>query len=50
MINTVLVEDNLYVQKVLKSMIESDERFSLTATFTDAFEAGKLCVNFLMDF
>lgn len=43
MINTVLVEDNLYVQKVLKSMIESDERFSLTATFTDAFEAEKLC-------
>ena len=43
MINTVLVEDNLYVQKVLKSMIGSDERFSLTATFTDAFEAEKLC-------
>lgn len=44
MINTVLVEDNLYVQKVLKAMIESDERFRLTATFTDAFEAEKLCV------
>lgn len=43
MINTVLVEDNLYVQKVLKTMIESDERFNLTATFTDAFEAEKLC-------
>lgn len=43
MINTVLVEDNLYVQKVLKAMIESDERFKLTATFTDAFEAEKLC-------
>ena len=43
MINTVLVEDNLYVQKVLKAMIESDERFRLTATFTDAFEAEKLC-------
>lgn len=43
MINTVLVEDNLYVQKVLKAMIESDERFNLTATFTDAFEAEKLC-------
>lgn len=43
MINTVLVEDNLYVQKVLKTMIESDERFRLTVTFTDAFEAEKLC-------
>ena len=43
MINTILVEDNLYVQKVLKAMIESDERFRLTATFTDAFEAEKLC-------
>ena len=43
MINTVLVEDNLYVQKVLTTMIESDERFRLTATFTDAFEAEKLC-------
>ena len=43
MINTVLVEDNLYVQKVPKAMIESDERFNLTATFTDAFEAEKLC-------
>lgn len=43
MINTILVEDNLYVQKVLKTMIESDERFNLTATFTDAFEAEKLC-------
>ena len=43
MINTVLVEDNLYVQKVLKAMIESDERFRLTATFNDAFEAEKLC-------
>ena len=45
MINTVLVEDNLYVQKVLKAMIEGDERFRLTATFTDAFEAEKLCAN-----
>ena len=43
MINTVLVEDNLYVQKVLKAMLESDERFRLTATVTDAFEAEKLC-------
>lgn len=43
MINTVLVEDSLYVQKVLITMIESDERFNLTATFTDAFEAEKLC-------
>ena len=37
MIHTVLVEDNLYVQKVLKTMIESDERFNITANFTDAF-------------
>ena len=49
MINTVLVEDNLYVQKVLKAMIESDERFNLTATFTDAFEAEKLCANGKID-
>lgn len=49
MINTVLVEDNVYVQKVLKSMIESDERFRLTATFNDAFEAEKLCARGMID-
>lgn len=45
MINTVLVEDNLYVQKVLKSMIESDGRFHLVATFDDAFKAEKFCAS-----
>lgn len=37
------MEDNHYVQKVLKSMIESDERFRLTTIFINAFEAKKLC-------
>lgn len=44
MINIVLVEDNYYVRDVLKRMIESDARFRLVATFEDAFEAEKLCV------
>lgn len=43
MINTVLVEDNYFVQDVLKRMIGSDARFRLAATFTDAFEAEKCC-------
>ena len=43
MINTVLVEDNYFVQDVLKRMIGSDARFRLAATFTDAFEAEKYC-------
>lgn len=43
MINTVLVEDNYFVQDVLKRMIGSDARFRLVATFTDAFEAEKCC-------
>ncbi len=45
MINTVLVEDNYYVREVFKRMIESDARFLLVATFSDAFEAEKLCAD-----
>lgn len=43
-IDVVLVEDNYYVQEVLKKTLEEDERFRLVATFEDAFEAEKLCV------
>ncbi len=43
MIHTVLVEDNIYVQEVLKQSIERDGRFLLAATFRDAFDAEKFC-------
>ena len=43
MLSTVLVEDDLYAQKVLQDAIAADGRFLLTAVLCDAFEAEKLC-------
>ena len=43
MIKTVIVEDNLYVQKHFASVLSSDERFFIAGSFRDAFEAEKAC-------
>lgn len=43
MINTILVEDDLYIRKHFEDMLTSDGRFYLTAAVRDAFEAEKLC-------
>ncbi|MGN1086019.1 MAG: response regulator, partial [Porcipelethomonas sp.] len=43
MINTIIVEDNKYIQKHFADLIASDERFHLTDVVADAFEAEKLC-------
>ena len=43
MINTIIVEDNIYMQNHLSSMLAGDERFNLIASLRDAFEAEKVC-------
>lgn len=43
MINTIIAEDNKYIQKHFADLIASDERFHLTDIVADAFEAEKLC-------
>lgn len=43
MINTILVEDDSYMQKHFSAMLGSDERFSVAGIFRDAFEVEKRC-------
>ena len=43
MINTILVEDDTYMQKHFSAMLGSDERFSVAGIFRDAFEVEKRC-------
>lgn len=43
MINTVIVEDNQYMQNHLVNMINSYPDFNLVGVFKDAFEAEKAC-------
>ena len=43
MINTIIVEDNIYMQNHVSSMLAGDERFNLIASLRDAFEAEKVC-------
>lgn len=43
MINTILVEDDLYISKHFADILTSDGRFYITAAVRDAFEAEKLC-------
>jgi len=43
MINTIIVEDNIYMQNHFSSMLAGDERFNLIASLRDAFEAEKVC-------
>ena len=45
MIRTVLVEDNLTIQKYLSDMLAAEGRFQLEAVYRDAFEAEALCAS-----
>ena len=43
MINTILVEDDLYIQKHFVDRLAADGEFHLVGVFRDAFEAEKHC-------
>lgn len=43
MINTILVEDDSYMQKHFSVILGSDERFSVAGIFRDAFEVENRC-------
>ena len=43
MINTILVEDDLYIQKHFVDRLAADGEFYLVGVFRDAFEAEKHC-------
>ena len=43
MINTILVEDDSYMQKHFSLMLESDGRFRIVGTFRDAFDIESRC-------
>lgn len=43
MINTILVEDDLYIQKHFVDRLATDGEFHLVGVFRDAFEAEKHC-------
>lgn len=43
MINTLIVEDNTYVQNHLAALISADEKYNIAAVLKDAFEAEKIC-------
>ena len=43
MINTILVEDDSYMQKHFSAILGSDERFSVAGIFRDAFEVENRC-------
>lgn len=43
MINTVLVEDDLYIQKHFTERLNADGEFRLVGVYRDAFEAEKHC-------
>ena len=43
MINTILVEDDIYMQKHFSAILRSDERFSIAGTFKDAFDVENRC-------
>lgn len=43
MINTIIVDDNLYVQKHFGNMFEANPRFHIAGIYRDAFEAEKAC-------
>ena len=44
MISTIVVDDNLYVQKHFNAMFDADPRFYVTGIYKDAFEAEKVCL------
>ena len=43
MIKTIIVEDNLYVQKHFSALLSADGRFEVIFSLRDAFEAEALC-------
>jgi len=43
MINTILVEDNLYIQKHFAERLMADGGFDIVGTYRDAFEAENRC-------
>ena len=43
MISTILVEDDLYIQKHFTDHLAADGGFNLVGVFCDAFEAEKHC-------
>lgn len=43
MINTILVEDDRFIQEYFSNMLAADDEFYLIAAVRDAFEAEKLC-------
>ena len=43
MINTILVEDDRFIQEYFSNMLAADDEFYLVAAVRDAFEAEKLC-------
>ena len=47
MISTILVEDNLYMQKHFTERLQADGDFALTGVYRDAFEAEKHCDRFV---
>lgn len=47
MINTILVEDDIYIQKHFIDRLSSEEDIKLVAAVRDAFEAEKLCSEYI---
>ena len=45
MIRTVIVEDNLTIQKYLSDILTEDGRFEVAAVYRDAFEAEAFCLD-----
>ena len=43
MINTILVEDDINMQKHFSGILGSDERFNIAGTFRDAFDVESCC-------
>ena len=43
MINPILVEDDIYMQKHFSGILGSDERFNIAGTFRDAFDVESCC-------
>lgn len=44
MINTIVVEDNLYMQNHFTNILSANPRFQVVKTFHDAFEAEAFCM------
>ena len=49
MINTVIVEDNLYIKNHLENMVIQDEQLELISSVRDSFDAEKLCKSLKVD-